>query len=144
MTVGRWGSSVGVAADFKKFLLSGNLVSMAVAFVVGLAIVALIGALVTDIIDPLIGAAGHVNFSALGVLTVNHSQILGGSFLGAIINFAVLMTVVFFAIAYPYQLSQDRKKAKATPTTRPCPECCSVVDLKAKRCPFCTQPITPA
>ena len=56
-------TGMGVVDDFKKFLISGSLVSMAVAFVVGLAIVALIGALVTDIIDPLIGAAGHINFA---------------------------------------------------------------------------------
>ena len=81
---------MGVAADFKKFLISGSLISMAVAFVVGLAVVALIGALVTDIIDPLIGAAGHVNFASLGVFTINGSSILGGTFLGAIINFRIL------------------------------------------------------
>ncbi len=138
---------MGVAAEFKKFLFSGNLVTMAVAFVVGLAIVALIGALVTDIIGPLIAAAGHVNFSSLGVLTVNHSQLLGGSFLGAIINFLVLMTVVFFMIAYPYQLSEDRKKAKAAaapPTTRECPACFNTVSIKATRCGFCTSTIPSA
>jgi large conductance mechanosensitive channel len=137
---------MGVAEDFKKFLVSGNLVSMAVAFVVGLAIVALVGALVTDIIDPLIAAAGHVNFSALGVFTLNHSPILFGSLLGAIINFLILMVVVFFAIAYPYQLSQDRKKAKAAaapPTTRECPACFNTVSIKATRCGFCTSMIPP-
>ncbi len=138
---------MGVGADFKKFLFSGNLVSMAVAFVVGLAIVALIGALVADIIDPLIAAAGHVNFSSLGVLTINHSQLLGGSLLGAIINFLILMTVVFFLIAYPYQKSEDRKKAKAAaapPTTRECPACFNTVSVKATRCGFCTSTIPPA
>jgi large conductance mechanosensitive channel len=137
---------VGVFADFKKFLISGNLVSMAVAFVVGLAIVALIGALVSDIIDPLIGAAGHVNFASLGVLTLNHSPILGGAFLGAIVNFAILMVVVFFAIAYPYQLYEDRKKAreaKKAPTMRDCPKCCSPIPVKASRCSFCTSDVTP-
>ena len=104
---------MGVYEDFKKFLISGSLISMAVAFVVGLAIVALITALVNDIIDPLIGAAGHVNFASLGVFPVNGSPLLGGAFLGAIINFLILMVVVFFLIAYPYQLHQDRKAARA-------------------------------
>ena len=75
---------MGVYEDFKKFLISGNLVTMAVAFVVGLAIVALIGALVTDVIDPLIGAAGHVDFAALGILTINASPLLFGALLGAL------------------------------------------------------------
>jgi large conductance mechanosensitive channel len=137
---------MGVYEDFKKFLISGSLILMAVAFVVGLAIVALIGALVNDIINPLIGAALHVDFNSLGVLTVNGSPILGGAFLGAIITFAVLMVVVFFLIAYPYQLHQDRKAAraaKAAPTTRECPACCNQIPIKATRCGFCTSTVTP-
>ncbi len=137
---------MGVAEDFKKFLLSGSLIAMAVAFVVGLAIVALIGALVNDIIDPLIGAAVKVNFNSLGVLTINGSPITGGAFLGAVINFFILMAVVFFLIAYPYQLSQDRKAAKAAkaaPTMRDCPACCNSISVKATRCGFCTSTVTP-
>jgi len=137
---------MGVYEDFKKFLISGSLVSMAVAFVVGLAIVALIGALVNDIINPLIGAAGHVNFNSLGVLTINGSSLLGGAFLGAIINFFILMAVVFFLIAYPYQKSQERKAAraaKAAPTTRECPACCNQIPIKATRCGFCTSTVPP-
>jgi large conductance mechanosensitive channel len=127
-------------------MFSGSLVAMAVAFVVGLAIVALIGALVTDIINPLIGAAGHVNFAQLGILTVNGSPLLGGAFLGALLNFFILMIVVFFLIAYPYQLAQDRKAARtaaAAPTTRECPACINQISIKATRCGFCTSTVTP-
>ncbi len=134
---------MSVAEDFKKFLLTGSLVAMAVAFVVGLAIVALIGALVTDIIDPLIGAAGGAEFSSIGILTINHSNLLGGALLGAVINFLVLMIVVFFLIAYPYQVYTDRKKAKAPATTRECPACINQIPLKATRCGFCTSTVTP-
>jgi large conductance mechanosensitive channel len=137
---------MGVWADFKKFLITGNLVTMAIAFVVGLAIVALITALVTDIINPLIGAAGHVNFAQLGILTINGSPLLGGAFLGAIITFAVLMLVVFFMIAYPYEKYQARQAAlaaAAAPTTRECPACCNQIPVKATRCGFCTSTVTP-
>jgi large conductance mechanosensitive channel len=134
---------MGVGAAFKKFLLSGSLIAMAVAFVVGLAIVALITALVTDIIDPLIGAAGHVNFASLWIVNINGSYLLGGSFLGAVITFFILMVVVFFLIAYPYQAYQDRKNAKAAPTTRECPECCNQIPVKATRCGFCTSTVAP-
>lgn len=137
---------MGVLEDFKKFLITGNLVTMAVAFVVGLAIVALITALVTDIINPLISAAGHVNFASLGVLTVNNSPILFGALLGAIVNFLILMLVVFFLIAYPYQKHNERKdaaKAKAPPTTRECPSCFNAISVKASRCGFCTSNVTP-
>jgi large conductance mechanosensitive channel len=136
---------VGIVADFKKFLFSGTLVSMAVAFVVGLAVVALITALVTDIIMPLIAAAVHVNFAQLGILTINGSPLLGGALLGAAITFAVLMVVVFFLIAYPYQKQQDRiaAKAAANPTTRECPACCNQIPIKATRCGFCTSTVPP-
>jgi large conductance mechanosensitive channel len=134
---------MGVWAAFKKFLFSGSLISMAIAFVVGLAIVALITALVTDIIDPLIGAAGGTNFSSIGVLTINGSSLLGGALLGSVINFLILMVVVFFLIAYPYQISQDRKSAKATATTRPCPECLTMIPIAATRCSACTATVPP-
>ena len=137
---------MGFVEDFNKFLVSGSLVTMAVAFVVGLAIVALIGALVNNIINPLIGAAGHVDFSKLGNLVINNSTIMGGAFLGAVINFLILMLVVFALIAYPYQKYEERKKARAAktaPSTRECPECYSSINIKATRCPFCTSVVTP-
>jgi large conductance mechanosensitive channel len=137
---------MGVVSEFKNFLISGSLVSMAVAFVIGLAIVALVGALVSDIITPLIGAAGHVKFDNLGRVSVNGSVLLFGSLLGAIINFFVLMLVVFFLIAYPFQLYTDRKKAReaaAAPTTRECPSCYNSISVKATRCGFCTSTVTP-
>lgn len=137
---------MSVVEDFKKFLISGSLVMMAVAFVVGLAIVGLIGALVLDLIDPLIGAAVHLNFAELGNLTVNGSTLLGGAFLGAVINFAILMMVVFFLIVYPFTKYQDRKKAReaaTAPTTRDCPSCFNTISMKASRCGFCTSTVTP-
>jgi large conductance mechanosensitive channel len=134
---------MGVGAAFKAFLLSGSLVAMAVAFVVGLAIVALITALVTDIIDPLIGAAVHVNFNTLGELTINGSTLLGGAFLGAAITFFILMLVVFFLIAYPYQLYQAKKAKQAAATMWACPMCDNQISLKATRCGFCTSTVTP-
>ncbi len=135
--------SMGVGAAFKAFLLSGSLIAMAVAFVVGLAIVALITALVDDIIDPLIGAALKVNFNSVGLLTINGSTLMGGAFLGAVITFFILMLVVFFLIAYPYQVYQARKAKKAAATMWACPMCDNQISIKATRCGFCTSTVTP-
>ncbi len=134
-----------IREDFGTFIRRGNLVQLAIAFVMGAAFTALVTALVADIFTPLIGVAGHFDFSAWKY-TVNGSQFLQGAFINALITFVTVSLVVFFAIALPYQRYEDRKAAKAAkapPTTRPCPECLSNIPLAAKRCSFCTSPVTP-
>ncbi|HTT73359.1 MAG TPA: large conductance mechanosensitive channel protein MscL [Thermoplasmata archaeon] len=131
--------------DFRTFVTRGNLVQLAIAFVMGAAFSALVTALVADIFTPLIGTAGHFDFSQW-VYSVNGSTFLQGEFLNSLIAFVTIALVVFFAIALPYQRHQDRQAAKqaaAAPTTRACPECLSQIPLAAKRCSFCTSPVTP-
>jgi large conductance mechanosensitive channel len=137
-----------VRDDFKSFINRGNLVQLAIAFVMGAAFSALVTALVSDIFTPLIGIAGHFDFSSWR-LTVNGSTILQGAFLNAVITFVIVVLVVFFAIALPYQRYQDRQAAKAkaaAPTTKQCPDCLSNIPLAAKKCAFCTsmQPVPAA
>src|ERR1700749_532719 len=75
--------------DFKKFVLRGNVVDLAVAVVVGVAFTAMITAFVADLITPLIAAIfGKPNFSSL-TFTVNHSQFKYGSFLNALLSFLI-------------------------------------------------------
>jgi len=135
-----------VRDDFGKFIRQGNLVQLAIAFVLGAAFSALVTALVADLITPLIGVAGKFNFAAW-VTFVNGSEFQQGAFLNSLISFVTIALVVFFVIALPYQRYQDRKAAKAPKpavTTRDCPECLSSIPLAAKRCSFCTSPVTPA
>jgi len=134
-----------VRDDFVTFINKGNLVQLAVAFVMGAAFSALATALVADIFTPLIGIAGKFDFSTWRY-TVNGSTILQGAFLNSLIAFVTVALVVFFAIALPYQRWNDRqaaKKAAAAPTTRACPECLSQIPLAAKRCSFCTSVVAP-
>jgi len=134
-----------VRDDFVTFINKGNLVQLAVAFVMGAAFSALVTALVADIFTPLIGIAGKFDFSTWRY-TVNGSTILQGAFLNSLIAFVTVALVVFFAIALPYQRWNDRqaaKKAAAAPTTRACPECLSQIPLAAKRCSFCTSVVAP-
>ena len=131
--------------DFVKFIKQGNLVQLAVAFVMGAAFAALVTALVADIITPLIGVAGKFNFSSW-VFTVNGSTFMQGAFLNSLIAFVTIALVIFFAIALPYQRWQDRqaaKAAKAPPTTRQCPECLTTIPIAAKRCSACTATVPP-
>ena len=135
-----------IREDFVKFLKQGNLVQLAVAFVMGAAFSAVVTALVADLITPLIGVAGKFDFSTWQY-TVNGSIFHQGLFLNALISFVVIALVVFFMIALPYQRWQDRQAAKApkaTATTRPCPECLTEIPLAAKRCSACGQASAPA
>jgi|HubBroStandDraft_3_1064219.scaffolds.fasta_scaffold636842_2 large conductance mechanosensitive channel len=138
--------SSSIKDEFVKFLNQGNLVQLAIAFVIGAAFAAVVTALVADLVTPLIGAAIHVNFAAWSY-TVNGSTFLQGAFLNSLISFVTIALVVFLLIALPYQRWKDRQAAKAAaaaPTTRPCPECLSQIPLAAKRCSFCTSPVTPS
>ena len=137
---------MSIREDFTKFIDRGNLIQLAIAFVMGAAFTALVTALVADIFTPLIGVAGKFDFSTW-VTTVNGSVFQQGAFLNELISFAIVTLIVFFLIALPYQRYVDRKAAKAAkaaPTTRECPECLSQIPLGAKRGPACTSVVTPA
>ena len=137
---------MGVIDDFRSFLFSGNLVQLAVAFVTGMALTALIGGLVLNVVDPLIGIFFNANLSDVGNTTVNGSTFHWGTFLGDVINFVILMAVLFFLIVLPIARAEKRRAAKATPppvTTRTCPACQSTISNKATRCPFCTTDVVP-
>jgi large conductance mechanosensitive channel len=129
--------------DFENFITKGNVIDLAVAVVIGVAFNAVITALVSDIITPLIGIPGHVNFSSI-TYTINGSVFLIGPFVNAIISFLTIALVVFLLIVKPASKLEERRKAKekaAAPTTKECPQCCSQIPIKAKRCPFCTSRI---
>ncbi|MEP6872387.1 MAG: large conductance mechanosensitive channel protein MscL [Anaerolineaceae bacterium] len=129
--------------DFKTFLLRGNVVDLAVAVVVGAALLAVVQALVKDIFTPLIAAIfGEPDFSALS-FTINSSEFLYGDLLNAIISFVIVALVVFFFVVIPVNalIARSRKEPPADPTTRKCPECLSEIPLAAKRCMYCTSDV---
>ncbi len=87
--------------EFKDFLTRGNLIELAVAFVMGVAFAALLNAFVADIITPIIGAiVGKVDFNSL-TFTIHKSRFLYGSFITAAIQFVTIAAAVFFFIVRP-------------------------------------------
>jgi large conductance mechanosensitive channel len=137
-----------VLSDFKKFVLRGNVVDLAVAVVIGAAFTAVITAFVKDFITPLIAAIfGKQDFSNL-YFTVNHSQFNYGSFINALLSFLIVATVVFFAVVLPLNALMKRMnllpKEEPEPETRECPQCLSEIPVAAHRCAFCTSEVTPA
>lgn len=126
--------------DFKTFLLRGNVVDLAVAVVVGAALLAVVQALVADLITPLLAAVGgQPDFSQLD-FTINDSRFLYGHFLNQVISFLIVAAVVFFFIVTPVNalIARSRREPPADPTTKKCDECLSEIPIAARRCAFCT------
>jgi large conductance mechanosensitive channel len=132
-----------VMRGFRSFLMRGNLVNLAVAFVVGAAFTAVVTALVTDLLTPLIAAVvGKPSFPALS-FTVNHSRFLYGAFINALLVFVFMAAVIYFLVVAPMArliAFQDRNKAA---TTRTCPQCLSDIPVMATRCKYCTGDVAP-
>lgn len=131
--------------DFKEFVTRGPVVDLAVAVVVAVALVALLKSLVVDVVTPLVGVAGGVDFGSLAV-TVRGSEIRYGAFLNELLSFLLTAAAVFFGVVKPlgsYQRRQQ-KTAPAAPAVATCPRCLSTVPAAASRCPFCTSELAPA
>ena len=101
-----------VLRDFKDFLMQGNLVTLAVAFVMGVAFAAVLNSFVADLIMPIIGAIfGKTDFSSL-TFTIHNSLFRYGSFLTALITFVAIAAAVFFFVVKPYEMVTARRKAE--------------------------------
>ena len=131
-------------SDFKKFILRGNVVDLAVAVVLGVAFAAMVTAFVADLVTPLIAAIfGRPDFSKL-TFTINKSHFLYGSFINAVIAFVLIAAAVYFVVVMPMNAMAARRARGQDPTTRDCPECLSEIPVGARRCPHCTSELAPA
>ena len=137
---GKGNGFVSLMVDFKKFLMKGNLIDLAVAFVMGVVFAALLKAFIADLITPIIALVfGKPNFSNLS-FTINGSHFRYGDFINNAFTFVTTAFVLFFFVVRPYQALMDRR-SQEDPTTKPCPECTSDIPLNARRCPLCTAEI---
>src|SRR5580658_369313 len=127
-------------SDFKKFLVKGNLVTLAVAFVMATVFALLVKAFIADLITPIIALIfGKPDFGALS-FTINSSHFLYGDFINNLITFVSVAAAVFFFVIKPLNHLQSAR-AQEDPDTKECPECTSVIPVKARRCPQCTAQI---
>lgn len=126
--------------NFRDFLLRGNVVDLAVAVVIGSAFSAVVTALVKDLVTPTIAAiGGQPDFSNI-YFTINKSKFLIGDFINSVISFLIIGGVVYFFIVLPMNKIMEKIKRgeKTDPTEKTCPECLSLIPLKAKKCKNCT------
>jgi large conductance mechanosensitive channel len=119
--------------EFKEFVLKGNLLEIAVAFVLGLAFAEVVSAFIQVIILPLIAAmVGEPDFNAL-MFRVGDGEIRYGIFLTAAVNFLLIALVLFLVIR-----AYNRLRPPAAAATKGCPYCFADIPLAATRCPACT------
>ena len=148
--------------EFKEFAMKGNVVDMAVGIIIGAAFGAIVKSLVDDVIMPPIGLLlGNVDFANLfvvlkqgavagpyaaladakkaGAVTLNY-----GLFINSITSFLIVAYAVFILIRSLNRLQRQKAAPPPpAPTTKECPECFSVIHIKAKRCPHCTSAVSP-
>ena len=132
--------------EFKKFILRGNVLDMAVGVIVGGAFTAIVTSLNTDVLTPILGIFGGTDFSYLTVKLgsgENAPVLTYGNFITAVINFLITALVIFLLLKVINKITEklSRKpevQEEAAPTTKKCPYCMSEIDIQATRCPHCT------
>lgn len=92
----------GFIAEFKEFIMQGNVMDLAIGVVIGAAFTAIVESLVSDILNPLIALIGGDNLvegaSALSYTFANGVTMNYGNFIGAIINFLIIGFVLFLVV----------------------------------------------
>jgi len=130
--------------EFKKFIMKGNVVDLAVAVVIGVAFGSVVTSLVQDMITPMIAAiGGQPDFSNL-TFTINNSQFMYGNFLNTVFSFLLISSVIFFFVVQPLnklQAHSAKKKTPEDPLEKKCSQCLSDIPKDAKRCKFCTSKV---
>ena len=142
--------------DFREFATRGNVLDLAVAFILGAAFTTIVRSFVDDIIMPPIGLLfGGVDFvnlfivlkegapagpylaladaKAAGAVTINYGQ-----FVNAVVAFIIVAFVLFLIVRSVARMKRQQEAPPAAPTTKQCPECQSTIPIDARRCAFCT------
>ena len=126
--------------EFRDFLFRGNVVDLAVAFVIAAAFGVVIKSFVDNILTPLIGLLGIPDMATWS-LNVGSAQVMYGVFLQNVIYFMIVAAALFFFLIKPRNALEARRQAgqEEAPTTKTCPFCATEIPTAATRCPNCTQ-----
>ncbi len=146
----------GLIAEFKEFIMRGNVMDLAVGVIIGGAFGAIVTGLVDNIIKPLINSIGGTEVAgsvvlpwvntegmdeeALAAVSINY-----GAFISAIINFLIIALIIFILVKAINKAMAIGKKeeepVEEEPTTKTCPYCKSEIDIEATKCPHCTSDV---
>lgn len=138
----------GMIEEFKKFITRGNVMDMAVGVIVGGAFTTIVTSLNNDIISPILGIFGGVDFSDLKLVMgvgENAPVLKYGSFLTAVINFLIIAFIIFMLVKMMNKINEsikakliDEQKEEVVDNTKVCPYCLEKIAKEASRCPHCT------
>ncbi len=128
----------GLLNDFKAFAVQGNLLELAVAFILGVAFAAVVNSFVNDVLMNLIAAvAGKPDFTDL-TFSIGDGVIRYGSFLTALVTFLIIAFVLFLIVRAVQRVSRPKVAER-----RDCPHCLSSIQVGAVVCPACTRDVGP-
>jgi large conductance mechanosensitive channel len=129
---------------FKKFLVRGNVVDLAVGIVIGAAFGTVVQSVVDNLINPLLGLLGGGPDLSSWTITLAGQQVGIGAILNALIAFLLTALVVYFLVVLPVNKLMDRYRPEPKPApTKDCPECLSAIPEEARRCRECGAQLAP-
>lgn len=125
--------------EFKVFIMRGNVLDLAVGVIIGAAFQAIVTSLTNDVISPILGIFGGMNFDNLSI-DINGATLAYGKFITAVINFLIMSLVIFLIVKLVNKVLSlgKKKKPEEEPKTKVCPFCMSEINIKATKCPHCT------
>ena len=137
-------------SEFKKFIMRGNVLDLAVGVIIGTAFGKIVTSLVNDVLMPVVSlATGKVDFSGLFISLNGQSYatladakkaaaptLNYGAFINTVIEFLIIAVVIFIVVKQVNRLLPPPPAPAAS--TKECPQCCTAIPLAAKRCPACT------
>ncbi len=127
--------------EFKKFILRGNVVDLAVGLSIGVAFTSVVNAFVRDLVDPLVAFFYSGNKLADAAFSFHGKRFLYGDFLNNALTFLIVAMVIFFFVVKPINKLSElafRGKENDDDGTRKCPYCIGKIPKEATRCRFCT------
>lgn len=126
--------------EFRKFISKGNVMDMAVGIIIGGAFTSIVSSLVNDVINPILGLFGGMNFDQLTWNITGDVTLYYGKFITAVVNFLIMALIVFLMVKVMNTAMSRIQKTEPpkAPTTKKCPFCKSEIAIEATRCPHCT------